>query len=144
MNRLNEKPIVNGVSLSDFIVGIIGGQVRRFPVSLFNSSSSFKGNALRSTDPGQPSNPEWWFATDGTGMYSHFNGLVVTKNFAILSFNGSDWQLFEQNIGNISNNHEPVNSFDPPVPADATFFKSNDYVYHRVDNVWKRNILSLF
>ncbi|MFZ4549232.1 MAG: hypothetical protein ACOYN4_17420 [Bacteroidales bacterium] len=97
MNRLNEKPIVASVELTDYIIGVINGQIKRFPVSLFNNAS-FKGMALKSTDPGTPAAPEWWFASDGAGIYTHFGGKNVTLNFAVLGWNGEAWELWQQEV----------------------------------------------
>jgi len=38
----------------------------------------------------------------------------------------------------IVNDHEPLNSTDPPSPAIANYFRSDDYIYHHVNGLWKR------
>jgi len=44
----------------------------------------------------------------------------------------------------IPNDHEPINALDPPVPATANFYKSDDHIYHYINNQWKRTPLSSF
>lgn len=51
-------------------------------------------------------------------------------------------QLQDQYL--IPNNHEPLSSFDTPVPELANFYKSDDHIYHYINNQWKRTPLSSF
>jgi len=53
-------------------------------------------------------------------------------------------QLLVQEQFLIPNEHEPLSSLDPPVPATANFYKSDDHTYHYINNQWKRSPLSSF
>lgn len=44
----------------------------------------------------------------------------------------------------VNNNHEPLSSNDPPQPANANYYRGDDFVYHHVDGRWKRNTIVLF
>jgi hypothetical protein len=44
----------------------------------------------------------------------------------------------------IPNEHEPLNALDPPMPATANYYKSDDHIYHYINNQWKRSPLSSF
>jgi len=53
------------------------------------------------------------------------------------------FQLIRTNLG-IMNNHEPTSSTDPPSPPMANWYKGDDYIYHRVNGLWKRTSISKF
>ncbi|MCE1202917.1 MAG: hypothetical protein LWX09_12565 [Bacteroidia bacterium] len=53
------------------------------------------------------------------------------------------FQLIRTNLG-IMNDHEPFSSTDPPSPPGATWYKGDDFIYHRVNGLWKRTTLSKF
>ncbi len=44
----------------------------------------------------------------------------------------------------IVNDHEPLNSTDPPSPYNANYYKGDDYIYHRVNGLWKRTMINKF
>jgi len=46
--------------------------------------------------------------------------------------------------GGIWNDHEPASSDEDPSPAFANFYKSDDFVYHRLAGKWKRTALKTF
>lgn len=53
------------------------------------------------------------------------------------------FQLIRTNLG-IMNDHEPTSSTDPPSPPLANWYKGDDYIYHRVNGLWKRSSISKF
>ena len=82
------------------------------------------------TNPGDPP-----MATDGTPSPSSADEpiLSVTPNLRyqrlnILVYN--DW--------------EPLHSTDECSPPNANFYKSDDYVYHRIHGKWKRTSINVF
>jgi len=44
----------------------------------------------------------------------------------------------------ILNDFEPLNSTDPPSPPNANFYKGDDFIYHRVNGLWKRSAINKF
>ncbi|MDY0086746.1 MAG: hypothetical protein RBR84_12570 [Bacteroidales bacterium] len=44
----------------------------------------------------------------------------------------------------IWNDHEPASSDEEPSPAFANYYKSDDFVYHRLAGKWKRTALKTF
>ncbi len=44
----------------------------------------------------------------------------------------------------ISNSREPLSSDDPPTPAGANFYRSDDHIYYHLNNKWKRTPILSF
>ena len=44
----------------------------------------------------------------------------------------------------VLSDHEPLNSNEQPSPVSANYYKADDYVYHRVNGIWKRTSISKF
>ncbi|MDP3461432.1 MAG: hypothetical protein Q8S18_01450 [Bacteroidales bacterium] len=62
------------------------------------------------------------------------------KTALVSSFliNKSGTRPFQVIPEGIVNDHEPLNSSDPPSPSIANYYRSDDYVYHYVNGLWKR------
>lgn len=60
-------------------------------------SDSFMGKATTSTNPGTPTSRVWYIC-DGPGTYTNFGSTVVTELLAFLIYNGSSWDLVENEI----------------------------------------------
>ena len=44
----------------------------------------------------------------------------------------------------VYNDWEPLHSTDEVSPPNANFYKSDDYVYHRINGKWKRTSINVF
>jgi len=77
----------------------------------------------------QPASPP-----DGPSLISNFmvNAPASSNTPFVVSPNG------------IWNDHEPASSDEDPSPAFANFYKSDDFVYHRLAGKWKRTALKTF
>lgn len=60
--------------------------------------TSFKGLATTSTNPIVSAGVTQWWLASGAGTYTNFGGLVITGNFAVLSYSGSAWSKWETTI----------------------------------------------
>lgn len=97
VNKVTEKPIANSIQSTDFVLGIVGGALRRFPIALVNNNN-LHGNAYKAVDPGVITIPTWWFAADGKGVYPFHGNLEVTKTIGIISWYDDTWSLYEVDI----------------------------------------------
>lgn len=66
--------------------------------SLNLSPTSFKGLAETTTTPTVVEGVSQWWLASGAGTYTNFGGLVITGNFAVLSYSGSAWSKWETTI----------------------------------------------
>jgi hypothetical protein len=82
------------------------------------------------TDESNPSDP----AAPSSGLVSNFLMNNTQSSTAPLVISS----------GGIWNDHEPASSDEEPSPAFANYYKSDDFVYHRLAGKWKRTTLKTF
>lgn len=71
-----------------------------FPVKEYNLikiAANFRGFASPGGDPRSNASMPCWYILNGAGVYNVFN-VTMTKNFGIITFDGSVWTLFEADI----------------------------------------------
>lgn len=92
------QPLFQVASTNTLIVNI-GQPVRQYnlPALIASFDANFKGIATTSTNPGTPSQPEWWIGSN-TGTYTNFGGVVVTAAFSILAYNGTSWSVHNADV----------------------------------------------
>jgi hypothetical protein len=101
--------------------------------SLNLSPTAYKGLATTSTVPTvQAGVPQWWLAS-GAGTYTNFDGLEITGNFAVLSYNGTSWSKYEQTITSPSVVQTKGQSTTTIMSQKA----SSDYLNSLTDEVFK-------
>jgi len=80
-------------------------------------------------------------ASDPSPPPAPTSGLV--SNFLMNNTQSSNAPLVVSSSG-IWNVHEPASSEEEPSPAFANYYKSDDFVYHRMAGKWKRTALKTF
>ena len=71
-----------------------------FPVKEYNLikiAANFRGFASPGGDPRSNASMPCWYILNGAGVYNVFD-VTMTKNFGIITFDGSVWTLFEADI----------------------------------------------
>ena len=79
--------------------------------------------------------------TDPPAAEAPAPGLV--SSFLMNNTQSSNAPLVISSSG-IWNDHEPASSEEEPSPAFANYYKSDDFVYHRLAGKWKRTALKTF
>ena len=125
--KSNASQLITGSNMQQVLYAIIDS---------LGAISSYRGFAKPSTNPGIPSGPAFYIATE-QGIYSNFNNAVVQANGLYLyTWNGNNW-VFSEGLKGIQRVYHGTT-----MPVDATNGDVWIYTgepltrYNRIDGAW--------
>jgi len=93
-----QKNLIGNELASEFRGKIEDNFTELYATSLGLLPEAYSGLAITTTTPVTVEGVTQWWLASGPGTYTNFGGLIITGNFAILSYSGAEWTKYEQTI----------------------------------------------
>ena len=124
-----QRNLIGNELASEFRGKIEDNFTELYATSLGLLPEAYNGLATTTTTPTIATGVTQWWLASGPGTYTNFGELIITGNFAILSYSGTEWTKYEQTITapNVAQTTgtSTTDVMSQKAVSDNVYFKSN-------------------